>query len=126
MTVTITASGHKFPLLVVFKGKTLGKIAKKELHMYEKGPVYVCQDKAWMDMDVMLLWVNQVLKPQAQTAPLNVRPNLYLDSYYCHMLRDVVSEIQKLGVEVQHIQGGCTSFCQPVDVGFNKPFKNCI
>jgi hypothetical protein len=32
--------------------------------------------------------------------------------------------IQELGVEVQHIPGGCTSLCQPVDVGFNKPFKD--
>jgi hypothetical protein len=32
--------------------------------------------------------------------------------------------IQKLGVEVKHIPGGCTSSCQPVDVGFNKPFKD--
>jgi hypothetical protein len=31
--------------------------------------------------------------------------------------------IQELGVEVQHT-GGCTSLCQPVDVGFNKPFKD--
>jgi hypothetical protein len=31
-----------------------------------------------------------------------------------------------LGVEVQHIPGGCTSLCQPVNVGFNKPLKTCI
>ncbi len=94
--------------------------------MYKKGPVYDCQDNAWMDRDVMLLWVNQVLKPFTKTAPLNVQPILYLDSYCCHMLRGVVSEIQKLGIEVQHIPGECTSFCQPVDVGFNKLFENCI
>jgi len=32
--------------------------------------------------------------------------------------------IQELGVEVQHIPGGCTSLCQLVDFGFNKPFKD--
>jgi len=42
------------------------------------------------------------------------------------MLTYVVTEIQKLVIEVQHIPGGCTSHCQPVDVGFNKPFKNHI
>ncbi len=36
----------------------------------------------------------------------------------------VVQRIQELGVEVRHIPGGCTSLCQPVDVGFNKPFKD--
>jgi len=28
--------------------------------------------------------------------------------------------------QVMHIPGGCTSLCQPVDVGFNKPFKDRV
>jgi hypothetical protein len=32
----------------------------------------------------------------------------------------------ELGIEVKHIPGRCTSLCQPVDVGFNKPFKSRI
>jgi len=40
------------------------------------------------------------------------------------MMASVVTRIQSLGVEVQHIPGGCTSLCQPVDIGVNKPFKN--
>ncbi len=51
-------------------------------------------------------------------------PLLILDSYRCHMMGSVVQRIQELGVEVRHIPGGCTSLCQPVDVGFNKPFKD--
>jgi hypothetical protein len=35
----------------------------------------------------------------------------------------VVEAITKLGVEVQHIPGGCTGMCQPVDVGVGKPLK---
>ncbi len=27
---------------------------------------------------------------------------------------------------MKHIPGGCTSLCQPVDVGFNKPFKSHV
>ena len=38
----------------------------------------------------------------------------------------VVTAIQNLGVEVEHIPGGCTYLCQPVDVGVNKPFKKLI
>ena len=37
-----------------------------------------------------------------------------------------VHRIQEMGVEVIHIPGVCTSLCQPVDVGFNKQFKDCI
>ena len=32
-------------------------------------------------------------------------------------------KIQLLGIEVQHIPGGCTYLCQPVDIGINKPIK---
>jgi hypothetical protein len=42
------------------------------------------------------------------------------------MMASVAQKIQELVVEVKHIPGGCTSLCQPIDVGFNKPFKNRI
>jgi hypothetical protein len=35
-------------------------------------------------------------------------------------------QIYELGIEVKHIPGGCTSLCQPVDVGFNKPLKDWV
>jgi hypothetical protein len=35
------------------------------------------------------------------------------------MMAGVVTRIQILGVEVVHIPGGCTSLCQPVDIGVN-------
>ena len=38
----------------------------------------------------------------------------------------IVTKIQELGIEVKHIPDGCTSLCRPVDVGFNKPFKDCV
>ena len=69
------------------------------------------------------MWVKMVLKPYVDAAPQNVVPLLFLDSYHCHMMNSVVNAIQNLGVEVKHIPGGCTSLCQPVDIGINKPFK---
>ncbi len=77
-----------------------------------------------MDEVVMIAWVNEVLAPYVATALDHVVPILILDMYRCHMMALVVQMIQELGVEVQHIPGGCTSLCQPVDVGFNKPFKD--
>ena len=38
-------------------------------------------------------------------------------------MASAVQRIQKLGIEVIHIPGGCTGLCQPLDVGINKPFK---
>ena len=85
--------------------------------------IYACQDNAWMDERVMLMWVEMVLKPYVDTAPDDMVPILFLDSYCCHMMNSVVKTIQDLGVEVEHIHGGCTSLCQPIDIGINKPFK---
>ncbi len=41
-------------------------------------------------------------------------------------MSSVVNRIEDVGAEVWHIPGGCTSLYQPVDVGFNKPLKDCI
>lgn len=126
VAVAITASGIILPSVVVFKGQPNGRIAKEEIPTFTKDHFYACQKNAWMDERVMKQWVNVVLKPYVETAPDHIIPLLILDSYRCHMMSSVVQCIQELGVEVQHIPGGCTSLCQPVDVGFNKPFKTCI
>jgi hypothetical protein len=77
-----------------------------------------------MDKGVMLAWVDNILWLYVKTAPDDVIPLLILVSYQCHMMGLVVQRIQELGVEVKHIPGGCTSLCQPIDIGFNKPFKD--
>ena len=76
-----------------------------------------------VDGQEMLMWVDMVLKPYVDTAPEDMVPILFLDSYCCHMMNLVVNAIQDLGVQVKHIPGGCTSLCQPVDIGINKPFN---
>ena len=125
MAVTIAADGTIIPpSTLVFKGKPGGRIEKKEFSTYPNDHFYKCQDNAWMDEEVMIAWVKDVLAPYVATAPDHVVPILILDMYRCHMMSSVVQMIQELGVEVQHIPGGCTSLCQPVDVGFNKPFKD--
>ena len=77
-----------------------------------------------MDEAVMLVWVEEPLKAYIEQAPDGIIPLLILDSYQCHMMALVVNQIQEMGMEVIHIPGGCTGLCQPVDVGFNKPFKD--
>jgi hypothetical protein len=126
VAVTIAGDGTVLPSVVAFKGKANGRIAKKEFSTFPASHHYHCQDAAWMDKTVMLAWVDQVLQPYVNTAPEDIIPILILDSYRCHMMASVVQKIQELGVEVKHIPGGCTSLCQPVDIGFNKPFKNHI
>jgi hypothetical protein len=114
VAVTITADSTLLPSTLVFKGKPDGCISKKEFKTYPNTHFYKCQEAAWMNEEVMIVRVNKMLAPYV----------LILDMYRCHMMSSVVQMIQELGVEVQHIPGRCTSLCQPVDVGFNKPFKD--
>jgi DDE superfamily endonuclease len=80
-----------------------------------------------MDEEAMLVWVDKVLEPYVKDVPAGIFPILFVDSYRCHMrMATIVSKSQDLGVEVEHISGGCTSLCQPVDIGVNKSFKNRI
>jgi hypothetical protein len=126
VAVTIAADGTVLPAVVVFKGKPNGRIAEKEFGNYPQSNEYHCQEAAWMDEVVMLAWVDGPLRAYVEQAPDGIIPLLILDSYRCHMMASVVHRIQEMGVEVIHIPGGCTSLCQPVDVGFNKPFKDRI
>ena len=122
--MTVSASGKVLTPLLVFKGAPNGRIEKKEFGKYPPDMEYACQANAWMDERVMHLWIDKVLKPYVDQAPPGVVPLLLLDSYRCHMMKAIVNAIEDLGVEVEHIPGGCTSLCQPVDVGVNKPFKS--
>ncbi len=122
--MTIVADGPVLPATVIFKGSPKGRIMTREFSSYPTTSMYRCQENAWMDEAVMIVWVDEVLAPYVATALDDVIPLLILDSYQCHMMALVVQKIQELGVEVKHILGGCTSLCQPVNVGFNKPFKD--
>ena len=123
VAATITASGEQLTPMVIFKGSPTGRIAKDEIQQYDHTAIYDVQKNAWMDERVMLRWVDEVIKPYVATAPDDVIPVLLLDSYRCHIMASVVNKITDLGVEVIHIPGGCTGLVQPLDVGYNRPFK---
>ncbi len=90
LSSTDDASGDKLSLFVIFNQIENGCITKMELHIYQEGPIYVCQENDWMDCIVMLRWVDSVLKPDTSNTPPDVRPIVYLDSYCCHMLHHVL------------------------------------
>ena len=71
----------------------------------------------------MLLWIEKVLAPYIAGAPTGVVPLLFLASYQVLKMPSMNAAINDLGVEVIIIPPGCTGLTQPVDVGYNKPFK---
>ena len=126
LALTVTASGKMIRPMLIFKGTANGRIVKRDMPGWDNTFLYACQPNAWMDERCMLLWVDLCLKPHVATISTGMIPIIFLDSYRCHMMASVVDAIQELGVEVEHIPGGCTCLCQPVDVGINKPFKKRI
>ncbi len=116
------------PILLLFFvhiiGTRNGTIARHELPTYPDNCHWACQGKAWFDEEIMLEWVEMVLKPYLLGAPRYIVPFLILlDSFKVHMLGSAVKAIQALGAEVEFIPPGCTGLVQTMDVGFNKPFK---
>ena len=124
MSITITASGRMITSVLVFKGALEGFIATQDFCAYPCRCIYACQSLAWMDEVVMLQWGGCSVKALSFGGTSHVVPLLFLDSYRFHMMASVVSWINELGVEVQHIPGGCTGLCQPVDIGVAKPLKD--
>jgi hypothetical protein len=123
--VTVSASGRLLTPFLIFKGSTKGRIVR-EFPAFPDDCKYACQENAWMDFDMMVLWIDQVLGPYVSSAPPGVQPVLFMDSFRCHMMRPVVEKCQDMGIQVEHIPGGCTFLCQPVDIGVNMPLKRRI
>jgi hypothetical protein len=147
IAITITASGHQLPSLVVFKDKSIhfctantvsnimvdccvltagmpnGTIARREVPTLLAGSIYRLNKKAWFNEQIMLNWIKHILAPYVAMAPPRIIPILFLDQFRVHKMGLIVNAIQALGVQVEFIPASCTGLVQPVDVGFNKAFK---
>jgi hypothetical protein len=124
VAVTIIADGIILLSMLIFEGQTNGFIVRNEFANFPPTHHYRCQPNASMDKAVMVAWVDEVLAPYVEQAPDDIAPLLVLDSYQCHMMVSAMHRIQELGVKVKHILGRCTSLCQPINVSFNKLFKD--
>ena len=67
IAITITASGKMLQEVVVFKRKLNRTFSKKEFCHHKEWHggtgVYACQESAWMDKEVINLWIQAVLEP---------------------------------------------------------------
>jgi hypothetical protein len=79
-----------------------------------------------MSESLMLMWIEHSLAPYVATAPDGIIPLLFLDSYGVHKMGSINRAINDLGVEVIILPPGCTGLTQPVDIGYNKPFKGLV
>ena len=80
---------------------------------------------AWANGDVMLKWFQEQWAPAAGLG--DGRPKLVvMDKFKGNLESRVLECLRERGVLVAVIPGGCTSLIQPLDVGWNAPFKRHV
>jgi DDE superfamily endonuclease len=123
--MTMTASGKVLKPVIILKGFETAELSNVNFRIMRMA-TWCTSANALLGWMKLPCWSGLILcfSHTLNRHHLELMPILFLDSYRCHMMAGVVTRIQNLGVEVVHIPGGCTSLCQPVDIGVNKPFKN--
>ena len=123
--LVVSQTGEKLKPFLIFKGKPgrTGRVSREFANpnlVYPSTIAYTVQQKAWMDEERMIEWIEDVWRPWC-----NGRGTTYLilDEFSAHMTAKVQRTIESCGTILDFIIAGYTSKLQPLDVGVNKPFK---
>ena len=119
MVVAITASGRKLRPALLVKGKTNRSVTKFKLPKLIE-PI-LC-DKGWMDGNVMIEWIDQILLPYADGRQCV----LIVDDLPAHQTPRVRRHLREHNVELILVPGWLTADYQPLDVGFFGPLKSIM
>ena len=118
VTVGLSAKGDgtKLKPIIVFKdAKKAVQALQKE---YKSKCVVASSANGWMDTDLTLTWVREVL------GSLSFRKRLLVwDTYKCHLMPVVQASLRAKKIDTGMVPGGCTPHIQAPDVSWNKPFK---
>ena len=113
--VAAKANGTKLkPLLFsvqLKKSKSLDEEFKSRCEVKSSG-------KAWMNEELTIIWVKQVLGAFSFNKQLLAR-----DSNEYHMTKSVKKDLKEMNVDRVTISGACRKYIQAPDVCLNKPFK---
>ena len=106
VVLTVTASGRMLPPMIIFKGK-------RELKIEHPAGWLICvQPKGWMDEELMLRWIKDILLPYTKKECTM----LLLDAFSGHKTEAVRKVLWRGNVLPAMIPGGCTSKLQPFDI----------
>jgi hypothetical protein len=120
LILTITAAGGLLPPSIILHRKTEYKLkCRNKIGL----TCFSNEESAWMNEVVMLQYLNQIIFPYVKD-----RPGIIIfDSYAAHYTENVMNSIStRSKLFVALIPGGLTSKLQPLDVAFNKPYKDLI
>ena len=117
IVLSATADGKMLSLMIIIKGTT----EKTNLHVPERFAIKT-QEKAWMDEQLMHVWVEDIWLKHTKTMSEKYDFENYLltfDVFSAHK----ADEIQGKLTDILMIPRDCTSKCQLMDVCINKPLK---
>jgi hypothetical protein len=123
LALGVTAAGNKLPPFVIFRGvkpELMKKVVKPEGVVGYKNPT------AWMDTEMLIRWIREVLKPWIikTFGPKDTKNFLLLlDETKFHKSEDVRIQLLFLNVIPIYIPAGLTSLLQPLDISVNRSFK---
>jgi DDE superfamily endonuclease len=118
--VTIAADGTKLEPFFIFQGVPGHSVERSIPALNVKG---CCQRNGWFDELVARKWVEAIFEPSVRDEEYAF---LLVDQYRVHFLASFVNACNNIGVEVDYVPKGCTSFDQPVDVGYNSLVKSHV
>ena len=105
------SDGTKLPPVVIVKD------AVAEIDVPE-GVLVWRQENAYMTASLMRDWIDHF------TATVGTHRILIMDSFSAHLSKVVKEKLKSQNISFAIVPAGCTSECQPLDVGVNKPFKD--
>ena len=119
--LTVFADGKpRVKPMIIFKGT--GKCIKKAERDAWDTRVYVAfQEKAWCDETIMKQWIDDLWAPAVRK--MKGKSLLVADVHAAQKTEDVLKKLKDLGTTPALVPGGCTSLIQPLDVVFNRTFK---
>ena len=123
IVLSCTASGDLLPPMIIFKGKT--KRCIKGLKG-TPGVMIAYQEKAWMDGELMLKWIDSVWNKSCKFNQPAGESILVMDSFSAHLTDAAVEKLHANSVLTVIVPGGCTLILQRLDVSLNKPFKTIL
>ena len=124
----ILSNGERLPPMLVFKGVPDGTLENrlKKITDVKNNKIFIsCQKNSWVDASTFIKWLNSIwfksysFKPKEGTI-------LYYDKAPSHLTEEVINLFAKYNCFYRLIPAGLTSYCQPLDISINKPFKDLL
>jgi len=125
MQFTIFADGVARVLpLMIFRGLENSKITirRREALRYDTRVVVVFNSKAYATTTTILHWLSKQLLPELVGLPTL----LIMDLLRSYKTKPVKKLLKKNDVTLSLVPAGCTGIAQPVNISFNRPFKDML